>query len=59
MIPQNRMRAFSHENNEKEFATMAWLTKGDQQDTLRGFAVYQSDSATINIDSSDPWQLFL
>jgi uncharacterized lipoprotein YddW (UPF0748 family)/DNA-binding MarR family transcriptional regulator len=47
---------FHTENNEKEFATMAWLTKGDQQDTLRGFAVYQSDSATINIDSSDPWQ---
>ncbi len=47
---------FHTEVNEKEFVTTAWLTKGDQQDTLRGFAVYQSDSATLNIDSADAWQ---
>jgi len=47
---------FHTEYSQKEFATTAWLTKGDPQDTLRGFAVYQSDSATINIDSVDAWQ---
>jgi uncharacterized lipoprotein YddW (UPF0748 family)/DNA-binding MarR family transcriptional regulator len=47
---------FHIEYSQKEFSTTAWLTKGDQQDTLRGFAIYQSDSATINIDSSDAWQ---
>jgi len=47
---------FHTEYNEKEFAVTAWLTKGGEQDTLRGFAVYQSDSATINIDSVDAWQ---
>jgi len=44
------------EYNEKEFATTAWLTKGNQQDTLRGFAIYQTDSAKINIDSIHAWQ---
>ena len=47
---------FHTEYSEKEFATTTWLTKGDAQDTLRGFAVYQSDSATINMDSVDAWQ---
>jgi uncharacterized lipoprotein YddW (UPF0748 family)/DNA-binding MarR family transcriptional regulator len=47
---------FHTEYNEKEFATTAWLTKGNQQDTLRGFAIYQSDSANINIDSIHAWQ---
>ena len=47
---------FHTEYNEKEFAVTTWLTKGGEQDTLRGFAVYQSDSATINIDSADAWQ---
>ena len=47
---------FHTEYSEKEFATTAWLTKGGEQDTLRGFAVYQSDSANINIDSIDVWQ---
>jgi uncharacterized lipoprotein YddW (UPF0748 family)/predicted transcriptional regulator len=47
---------FHTEYNPKEFATTAWLTRGDQQDSLRGFAVYQSDSANINIDSCQAWQ---
>jgi uncharacterized lipoprotein YddW (UPF0748 family)/predicted transcriptional regulator len=51
-----RAPLFHTEYSEKEFAITAWLTKGDAQDTLRGFAVYQSDSATINIDSIDAWQ---
>jgi len=44
------------EYNQKESSGTAWLSKGDPQDTLRGFAVYQSDSATIDIDSSRAWQ---
>jgi hypothetical protein len=27
----------------------AWLSKGDPLDTLRGFAIYQSDSATGSV----------
>jgi uncharacterized lipoprotein YddW (UPF0748 family)/predicted transcriptional regulator len=44
------------EYDQKELACTAWLSKGDPADTLRGFAVYQSDSATIDIDSSRAWQ---
>lgn len=47
---------FRIENNQKESSATAWLSKGDPQDTLRGFAVYQSDSAAIDMDSSCVWQ---
>jgi uncharacterized lipoprotein YddW (UPF0748 family) len=40
---------FHMENNEKEHSTTAWLSKGDPQDTLRGFAIYQSDSAMLPV----------
>ena len=43
---------FHTEYNQKEFSGTAWLSKGASEDTLRGFAIYQSDSASINIDSS-------
>jgi uncharacterized lipoprotein YddW (UPF0748 family) len=36
---------FHIENNQKEHSMTAWLSKGDPLDTLRGFAIYQSDSA--------------
>ena len=38
---------FHIENNQKEHSMTAWLSKGDPLDTLRGFAIYQSDSATV------------
>jgi uncharacterized lipoprotein YddW (UPF0748 family) len=40
---------FHIESNQKEHSTTAWLSKGDPQDTLRGFAIYQSDSATVPV----------
>jgi hypothetical protein len=43
---------FHIEYNQKESSGTAWLSKGAPDDTLRGFAVYQSDSAEIDIDSS-------
>ena len=42
---------FHTEYNQKEGSGTAWLSKGAPEDTLRGFAVYQSDSAGIDIDS--------
>jgi hypothetical protein len=47
---------FHTESNQKDFSVTAWLSKGDPTDTLRGYAVYQSDSATIDIDSSRAFQ---
>jgi uncharacterized lipoprotein YddW (UPF0748 family)/DNA-binding MarR family transcriptional regulator len=44
------------EYNQKESSGTAWLSKGDLLDTLRGFAVYRSESATINLDSIHAWQ---
>ncbi|HET6256349.1 MAG TPA: family 10 glycosylhydrolase [Puia sp.] len=43
---------FHIENNEKEHSLTAWLSKGDPQDTLRGFAIYRSDSATLQVATS-------
>jgi uncharacterized lipoprotein YddW (UPF0748 family) len=40
---------FHIENNQKEHSMTAWLSKGDPLDTLRGFAIYQSDSATGSV----------
>ena len=42
---------FHIENDVKGLSTTAWLSKGADGDSLRGFAVYQTDSASINIDS--------
>lgn len=42
---------FHMENDVKGLSTTAWLSKGADGDSLRGFAIYQTDSATINIDS--------
>ena len=35
----------------KEQNSTAWLSRGASGDSLRGFAIYQTDSATSNIDS--------
>ena len=40
------------EYDPKGLSATAWLSKGSQSDSLRGFAIYQSDSASIDIDSS-------
>jgi uncharacterized lipoprotein YddW (UPF0748 family)/DNA-binding MarR family transcriptional regulator len=40
---------FHIENNKKESLSTAWLSKGDQGDSLRGYAIYQSDSATLGV----------
>ena len=42
---------FHLENDVRGQASTAWLLKGADGDTLRGFAIYQTDSATIDIDS--------
>jgi len=42
---------FHTEYNKKEFSGTAWLSRGGQQDSLRGFAVYRSDSAGMAVDS--------
>jgi hypothetical protein len=39
---------FHLEYNQKESSATAWLSKGDPQDTLRGFAIYQSDSPSVS-----------
>ncbi|HVS96955.1 MAG TPA: family 10 glycosylhydrolase [Puia sp.] len=40
------------EYDPRGLSATAWLSKGSQSDSLRGFAIYQSDSAKIDIDSS-------
>jgi len=42
---------FHIEYDSKDGTGTAWLSKGDVGDSLRGYAIYQTDSATINIDS--------
>jgi len=42
---------FHVENDIKDQSTTAWLVKGANGDSLRGFAIYQTNSATVNIDS--------
>lgn len=42
---------FHMEYDIKGQTTTAWLAKGGDTDSLRGFAVYQTDSANVNIDS--------
>ncbi len=40
---------FHVEYNQKEFSATAFLAKGDPQDSLRGFAIYQSDTAALPV----------
>jgi hypothetical protein len=47
---------FHIENNQKEHSMTAWLSKGDPLDTLRGFAIYQSDSATLPVATSPAYR---
>jgi uncharacterized lipoprotein YddW (UPF0748 family)/predicted transcriptional regulator len=42
---------FHIEYNRKDGTGTAWLNKGGAEDSLRGYAIYQSDSASVNIDS--------
>jgi uncharacterized lipoprotein YddW (UPF0748 family) len=42
---------FHIEYDRKEGTGTAWLSKGMPEDSLRGYAIYQTDSATINFDS--------
>jgi uncharacterized lipoprotein YddW (UPF0748 family)/predicted transcriptional regulator len=42
---------FHIENDAKGQSSTAWLARGSDGDTLRGFAIYQTDSAAIDIDS--------
>lgn len=42
---------FHIEYNRKDGTGTAWLAKGTPEDLLRGFAIYRSDSAAVNIDS--------
>ena len=39
---------FHTESNQKESSVTAFFEKGNPQDTLRGFAIYRSDSATLS-----------
>lgn len=34
----------------------AWLSKGDTNDNLRGYAIYRSDTIDFNIDSARVFQ---
>jgi uncharacterized lipoprotein YddW (UPF0748 family)/predicted transcriptional regulator len=43
---------FHIEYNQKDFSATAFLAKGDPQDTLRGFAIYQSDTAAVPLATS-------
>ena len=42
---------FHVEKSTRDGIVTAWLSKGIPEDSLRGFAIYQTDSATVNIDS--------
>jgi uncharacterized lipoprotein YddW (UPF0748 family) len=43
---------FRIENDPKALSSTAWLSKGASGDSLRGYAIYQSDSANIDTDTS-------
>jgi len=42
---------FRTEYNQKDLSGTAWLTRGDPQDRLRGYAIYRTDSANVSTDS--------
>jgi hypothetical protein len=44
---------FTHsEYNQKDSSQTIWLAKGAAGDTLRGYAIYRSDTADLSIDSA-------
>ncbi|WP_431212817.1 family 10 glycosylhydrolase [Puia sp. P3] len=43
--------SFRTEYNQKDLSGTAWLTRGDPQDRLRGYAIYRTDSANASTDS--------
>jgi len=45
---------FHTEYNKKELTGTAWLSKGADNDSLRGYAIYRLDSAVANVDSLAP-----
>jgi uncharacterized lipoprotein YddW (UPF0748 family)/predicted transcriptional regulator len=47
---------FHREYNGKDLSATAWLSKGAADDSLRGFAVYRTDSADLSIDSLPVFQ---
>jgi len=42
---------FHVEKHRRDAMATAWLSKGSPEDSLRGYAIYQTDSATTNFDS--------
>jgi uncharacterized lipoprotein YddW (UPF0748 family) len=44
------------EYNKNDSSLNSWLTKGDSGDNLRGFAIYRSETAELNIDSTNAFQ---
>ena len=48
---------FHVENNTKESSVTAFLEKGDPGDMLRGFAIYESDSATMDVGNAAAYRL--
>ena len=44
------------EFNKDSTAMTAWLSKGDTNDNLRGYAIYRSDTIDFNIDSARVFQ---
>ena len=47
---------FHTEYDKKAFSGTAWLSRGGPQDSLRGFAVYRSDSANMVVDSTPVYE---
>ena len=45
-----------NELNKKESVQTAWMSKGDDRDTLRGYALYRSETPQCNIDSMQAFQ---
>jgi hypothetical protein len=45
-----------NEYNEKDSVLTAWMSKGADKDTLRGYALYRSETPQCNIDSMQVFQ---
>ncbi len=44
--------AFRMEYNKKDFTSTIWMTRGATNDSLRGYVLYRTDSATLNPHST-------
>jgi hypothetical protein len=44
------------EYNKNDSSLNTWLTKGATDDNLRGYAIYRSETADLNIDSANAFQ---